>query len=243
MILKILAIESSNQTMSVATMEDGIVVAEYTRNGNLQHSTHLMPAIEHVMLNSGWKNHDLEKIVVSKGPGSYTGIRIGATIAKTLAWTLNIPLVSISSLQLLAANVTFFDGYIVPIIDARRKNVYAAVYQMLEGTLTEVIPEAHIASEAFFEQIAKESGPFLFVGQDIPLYQDDINDLFGDRAQFASPKDWLPRAGSLAALGEESPAVDVHLFTPEYLKKSEAEENWQQAHGSEGEGDYVERID
>ena len=241
--MKILAIESSNQTMSVATMEDGIVVAEYTRNGNLQHSTHLMPAIEQVMISSGWKNNELEKIVVAKGPGSYTGIRIGASIAKTLAWTLKIPLVPVSSLKVMAANATLFNGFIVPIIDARRKNLYASVYHMQDGVMTEVIPEAHIASETFFEQLAEEKGPFLFVGQDMRLYKNTINDLFGDRAQFASAKDWLPRAGSLAALGEESPEVDVHLFTPEYLKKSEAEENWQQAHGSEGKGEYVERID
>ena len=80
--MKILAIESSNQTMSVATVENGLVVSEYTRNGNLQHSTQLMPAVETVINASNWQPADLDQVVISKGPGSYTGVRIGATIAK-----------------------------------------------------------------------------------------------------------------------------------------------------------------
>ena len=122
--MKILAIESSNQTMSVATVENGLVVSEYTRNGNLQHSTQLMPAVETVINASNWQPADLDQVVISKGPGSYTGVRIGATIAKTLAWTLKKPLIPVSSLKLIASNALSFEGLIIPVIDARRKNVH-----------------------------------------------------------------------------------------------------------------------
>lgn len=224
-------------------MEDGLVVTEYTRNGNLQHSTQLMPAVEQVIQGSGWEPKEIDQIVIAKGPGSYTGVRIGATIAKTLAWTLKKPLVPVSSLKVMAANGALFQGLIVPLIDARRKNFYAGGYKMVDGELVEVIPDTHIASEAFFDQLEKEEGPILFVGQDLSIYQTRIIERFGAKAHFASQQDWLPRAGTLAALAKEHEPVDVHLFTPEYLKKTEAEENWQKGKEGERKGDYVERID
>lgn len=243
--MKILAIESSNQTMSTATVEDGLVVAEYTRNGNLQHSTQLMPAIETVLTKSGWKPADLDRIAVSQGPGSYTGVRIGATIAKTLAWTLNKPLVPVSSLELLAANASMSPCSIVPLINARRKQVYAGIYKEENGKPRALRPDAYLDSEVFFQELAQgdPEGTYLFVGQDVPLFEGRIRELLGERAQFAPSHEWLPRAGTLAVLAQEAEPVDAHLFVPQYLKKSEAEENWEKLHKQEGEGDYVERTD
>lgn len=242
-ILKILAIESSNQTMSVATMEDGLLVAEYTRNGKLQHSTQLMPAINQVMESSGWKPQELDQIAVTKGPGSYTGVRIGATIAKTLAWTLKIPLVPISSLQVLAANGLLSDMKIVPLIDARRKNVYAGIYQVKNKKLINLSPDEHFTSEDLFHQLEQQEGSYLFIGQDVSLYKERIQEILGERAQFTPLQDRLPRAVTLATLSLDSPAVETHLFIPEYLKKPEAEEKWQQTHQEVRKGGYIERID
>lgn len=241
--LKILAIESSNQTMSVATMEDGLVVAEYTRNGNLQHSTQLMPAIEYVLKSSDWEPKDLDKVAVSKGPGSYTGVRIGVTIAKTLAWTLNKPLIAVSSLKVLAANSMFFEGLIIPLMDARRGNLYTAGYKVINGILEEVLAETHVASTEWFDRIDQETHSILFIGQDIPKYEEQIREHFGNRAQFAHKNEWLPRAGILASLAKDELKEDVHTFIPEYLKKPEAEENWQKTHQEPRKGEYVERID
>ena len=241
--MKILAIESSNQTMSVATVENGLVVSEYTRNGNLQHSTQLMPAVETVINASKWQPSDIDQVVISKGPGSYTGVRIGATIAKTLAWTLKKPLIPVSSLRLIASNALSFKGLIVPLIDARRRNVYAGVYHVENDVLVQVEADTHSDSEAFFQTLVNGDEPLLFIGQDIPLYEERIQELFGSRAHFAPQQDWLPRAGNLAFLAETEEPVDAHIFTPEYLKKPEAEENWQEAHAGEEKGDYVERID
>lgn len=241
--MKILAIESSNQTMSTATVENGLVVAEYTRNGNLQHSTQLMPAIEAVMAKSGWKPQDLDRIAVSQGPGSYTGVRIGATIAKTLAWTLKKPLVPVSSLELLAANARLSPYAIIPLINARRKQVYASIYKEENGKLVTLRPDAYVDSETFFRELAEGEGPYLFVGQDIPLFETRIRELLQEKAYFAPSHEWLPRAGTLGVLSQDMEPVDAHLFTPQYLKKSEAEENWEKLHQQEGEGEYVERTD
>lgn len=241
--MKILAIESSNQTMSVATVDEGLLVAEYTTNGNLQHSTQLMPAIEHILKGSNWHPSDLEQIVVTKGPGSYTGIRIGVTIAKTMAWSLKKPLIAVSSLKLIASNASYFQGLIVPLIDARRKNVYAGVYRVENNILTEVIADQHLPSERLFELLKKEKQPVLFIGQDVSMFKQDITDSLGDQAVIANQKDWLPRASNLINLALREEVVDAHLFTPEYLKKPEAEENWQKENVSKQKGEYVERID
>jgi tRNA threonylcarbamoyladenosine biosynthesis protein TsaB len=241
--LKILAIESSNQTLSVATMEDGLVVAEYTRNGNLQHSTQLMPAVQDVLQAANWTPQDLDRIAISKGPGSYTGVRIGATIAKTLAWTLDKPLIPVSSLKVLAANIDHFDGLVVPIMDARRNNMYTAAYEITNGQIEEELAECHIASEDWFNQLKETNQPILFVGQDLSNYQDAIEANLGQQAHFSLKKQWLPSAGVLANLAITAEAEDVHIFTPEYLKKPEAEENWQKTHEGSRKGDYVERID
>ena len=157
--MKILAIESSNQTMSAAVCENGRLLAEVTTNGNLQHSTQLMPAVDHVMQLAGWKPADLERIAVAKGPGSYTGVRIGATIAKTLAWTLAIPLVPISSLKVIAGNCEGAAHKLVPMIDARRGNCYTAVYQFEDNLLVERIADTHIASEEWFQRLLAEEAP------------------------------------------------------------------------------------
>ncbi|AQS54386.1 tRNA threonylcarbamoyladenosine biosynthesis protein TsaB [Jeotgalibaca dankookensis] len=241
--MKILAIESSNQTMSVATLDEGLLVAEYTTNGNLQHSTQLMPAIEHILNGSNWQPSNLDRIVVTKGPGSYTGIRIGVTIAKTMAWSLNKPLIAVSSLKLIASNASYFQGLIVPLIDARRKNVYAGVYRVEDTVLTEVMPDQHLPSERLFQLLKEEKQPLLFIGQDVLTFKEDITNALGEQAIIANQKDWLPRASNLVTLALTEEVVDAHLFTPEYLKKPEAEENWQKANASKQKGEYVERID
>lgn len=94
-----------------------------------------MPAIDELLKECGLKPSDLTQIAVAKGPGSYTGVRIGVTIAKTLAWSLNIPVKTVSSLEVLAANGRFFQGLICPLFDARRGQVYTGLYQYRDGKL------------------------------------------------------------------------------------------------------------
>jgi len=241
--MKVLAIESSNQTMSAAVVDNGRLVAEINTNGNLQHSTQLMPAIDRVLTIAGWEPSDLECIAVAKGPGSYTGIRIGATIAKTLAWTLGLPLVPVSSLKIIAANGEGATERIIPIIDARRKNCYTGIYRYENQTLVNLIPDSHVASEEWFSRLLAEEGNYLFIGEDITIYKERISELFGERARFASESQALPRASVLAALSTNETEIDPHLFVPEYLKNPEAEEKWQEVHHDKRREDYVERID
>ena len=128
--MNVLAIDTSNYSLGIALVNQEQVIGEYITNMKKNHSIRVMPAIEKLMQDCEMKPTDVEKIVVAKGPGSYTGVRIGVTIAKTLAWTLNIPLVGISSLEALAAGAgRYFDGCISPLFDARRGQIYTGLYQ------------------------------------------------------------------------------------------------------------------
>ena len=152
--MNVLAIDTSNYSLGIALMNQEQVIGEYITNMKKNHSIRVMPAIEKLMADCEMKPSDLEKIVVAKGPGSYTGVRIGVTIAKTLAWTLNIPLVGISSLEALAAGAgRYFDGCISPLFDARRGQIYTGLYQYRNGKLNSLVQDQIILSKNWAEQL------------------------------------------------------------------------------------------
>ena len=158
--MKLLAIDTSNQTLAVAVLEENKVLAHFQLNRKMNHSLTLMPAIETVMEAAGLKPTDLDRIVVAKGPGSYTGIRIAVTTAKTLAETLKIELATVSSLAVIAGN-TRINKLIVPLMDARRNNVYAGVYRWENKQLVNVIADQHIPLADLLNKIKE---PALFIG-------------------------------------------------------------------------------
>ena len=146
--MKVLAIDTSNYSLGIALINEEQVIGEYITNMKKNHSVRVMPAIQKLLGDCEMVPGDIEKIVVAKGPGSYTGVRIGVTIAKTLAWTLNIPLVGISSLEVLAAGVgRYFNGYASPLFDARRGQIYTGLYQYQNGSLKSVIKDQIILSK------------------------------------------------------------------------------------------------
>src|SRR5438309_6062986 len=142
--MNVLAIDTSNYSLGIALVNQEQVIGEYITNMKKNHSIRVMPAIEKLMQDCEMKPTDLEKIVVAKGPGSYTGVRIGVTIAKTLAWTLNIPLVGISSLEALAANGRYFNGLLSPLFDARRGQIYTGLYHFKENNLQTVLEDTNV---------------------------------------------------------------------------------------------------
>lgn len=141
-------IDTSNQPMSIAIMQDDTVLAETTSEDKRDHSSQLMPGIQHLFEEAKLKKNDIDGIVVAKGPGSYTGVRIGVTTAKTLAYALNTKLYGVSSLAALAATVkNDKQKLLVPIIDARREAVYTGVYQNVDGNITTIIKDQYLPIE------------------------------------------------------------------------------------------------
>ncbi|WP_159721937.1 tRNA (adenosine(37)-N6)-threonylcarbamoyltransferase complex dimerization subunit type 1 TsaB [Enterococcus sp. CSURQ0835] len=235
--MKILALDTSNQTLAVAVLEDDHVLANFQLNRKLNHSLTLMPAIDQVMAACELAPSDLERIVVAEGPGSYTGIRIAVTTAKTLADTLKIELVGISSLATIAANV-LTDKWIVPLFDARRNNVYSGIYRNVNGTLQLVAKDQHQALADLLKQIDQ---PAIFVG-DAQKFSEQITAALPEAEITTTDFLNLPNAAQLGKLGFVAPAAtDIQNFVPAYLKKVEAEEQWLKTHHPEDEN-YVEKI-
>ena len=139
--MNILAMDTSTQVMGVSILKNNEIRTEIVTNIPKNHSVRLMPAIEQAMNLVGLEPKELDKIVTTIGPGSYTGIRIGLTTAKTMGWALNIPVVGVSSLEVMAYQGRFFEGYICPFIDARRGMVFAGVYQWKQNELYLVYEE------------------------------------------------------------------------------------------------------
>jgi tRNA threonylcarbamoyladenosine biosynthesis protein TsaB len=224
--MKTLAIDTSNNVMGVAIIDDNRVIGEYVTNVQKNHSVRVMPAINQLLRDCDIKPKEVEKIVVAAGPGSYTGVRIGVTIAKTLAWSLNIPLVGVSSLEALAANGIYFAGHVVPLFDARRGQVYTGLYKGAHGELHTVKEDRIQMLNEYVEELKDVDGPILFIGNDVALHQDTIIEALGDKAVFAQSSFHHPKPSGLALIGRDKEASDVHAFVPNYIRLAEAEANW-----------------
>lgn len=230
--MTILSIDTSNYALGVALLEEDQVLGEYITNLKKNHSVRIMPAIETLMRDCGKVPADLTKIVVAKGPGSYTGVRIGVTIAKTLAWTLNIPLVGVSSLEILAGGTgRYFDGMVSPLFDARRGQVYTGLYQFVNGKLTVVQQDQLVMLADWVERLSDSDKAILFVGNDLPIHQAKIEEVLGSKAIFASVTEHNPRPAELALLGKDYVGEDIHSFVPNYIRLAEAEAKWLEAKG------------
>ncbi|MDE3840728.1 tRNA (adenosine(37)-N6)-threonylcarbamoyltransferase complex dimerization subunit type 1 TsaB [Bacillus methanolicus] len=225
--MKVLAIDTSNYPLGIAIINEEKVMGEYITNVKKNHSIRVMPAIEALVKECDITPADLTKVVVAKGPGSYTGVRIGVTIAKTLAWTLNIPLVGVSSLAVIASGVgRYFNGYVSPIFDARRGQIYTGLYQYQNGKLVAIKKDGIILTEDWVNQLRELDKPILFAGNDLPLHKDSIQANLEEKAVFAEITEHNPRPSELAFLGKDQPGEDIHSFVPNYIRLAEAEAKW-----------------
>lgn len=243
--MTILALDTSNKTLSVAVeLTDGTII-EQTIENTLQHSVLLMPTIEAVFKEAGITAKDLTKIVVAEGPGSYTGLRIGVTVAKTLAKSLGISLVGVSSLDVFLPDLTSkvkVGEIIVPFFDARRGNIFAVGYRKTDEGFEKVIPERHSSWDDFLKALPKFAAGVTFVGQLQSITKEAIVEKGASEAKWLEGSDAIPHATSLIELGRNKEAVDADVFVPMYLKLAEAEENWKAEHPLEKGSVYVERV-
>lgn len=237
--MKILAIDTSNQSLAVGLMEDDQVVGQLQTAVNKNHSVTLMPAIAELMKMVRWTPQDITRIVVAQGPGSYTGLRIGVTTGKTLADTLSAELVGVSSLAVIAANCRNEDGWIVPLFDARRGNVYAGAYQWQDGKLVNVLPDQHISLEQLLTKLTEQK--VFFVGTDVVKFAEKIRENLPNAVLNKIPEWNHPSGIVLAELGAAAHPVPIDSFLPDYLKRVEAEEKWLTSHDP-GDEQYVEKI-
>ena len=211
----ILNIETSTKNCSVSLTESGSVIAmKQINDGKYSHNENLHTFIVDVLIEADKKIKDIEAVAVSKGPGSYTGLRIGVSAAKGLCFSLDIPLISISTLQSLALQVQVEDAYIVSMLDARRMEVYSAVYDEGTNLLREI--RAEILEENSFEEFLNKKTVY-FIGDGVEKTKTLIshkNAIFID--------DKLPTANEMASLSyakfQQKDFEDLAYFEPFYLK-------------------------
>lgn len=225
--MKILSIESSGLVASTAVMSDGVLVGEYTIHNKKTHSQTLLPMISDLLEMAEVPPGELDGIAVSEGPGSFTGLRIGASTAKGLAWTLGIPIVPVPSLMGLSVNIQGRGKVVCPVMDARRNQAYFGIYRITEG-IPEVISEPKVdAIESVISEINTIGEEVVFLGDGVPVFEDMIRKGAAHAVSFAALKDRYQSGASVAALGsllfEEKQFVRAQEFTPVYLRKSQAE--------------------
>lgn len=233
----ILGLDTSNQLLGVAIMKDEQVIGEITTNIARNHSVRLMPAINQLMEDVDMKPEQLDKIVVAKGPGSYTGVRIGLTTAKTMAWALQIPVVGVSSLKVLGYQGKFFDGLICPFFDARRGRVYTGLYQWKDSNLEIVEDERNVAMEEWLKLLSLKEQKILFLSPDMKKHQTTIETSMPSLAVIPdAPAYQMANPSHLILAGENEANDSVYHITPNYLRLAEAEAKWLQAKENHANG-------
>jgi tRNA threonylcarbamoyladenosine biosynthesis protein TsaB len=227
--MQILAIDTSNQSLGVALVRDNEIVGEIVTNIAKNHSVRLMPAIDYLMKELTITPEQLDMIAVAKGPGSYTGVRIGLTTAKTLAWSLNIPIVGVSSLEVLAFRARFSNSLICPFFDARRGLVYTGLYEAKEDKLMLVEEEQNTLLSDWLEHLIATKKKVIFLSPDIDKHVEIIKEKMGEYAEIPEIAYHIAKPSDLAIAAFDKEIDDTHTLTPNYLRLAEAEVNWLKA--------------
>jgi len=221
----VLAIDTASRSCSVAVLDGNAVMAEINDVSGQTHSRHLMGMVDQAVSMSVGQMASIDGLAVTQGPGSFTGLRIGISTAKGLAEAAGKPLVGVSSLQALAWQVFPSDVLVIPMLDARRKEVYSARYTREGGTFKMVGVEQALSPEAAVDGIDM---PCLLVGDGAVAYADRLGMALGGHMQLALPFQHMIRASTVAFLGREklTEARDERMtLTPRYLRQSYAEES------------------
>lgn len=237
----VLGIESATPVAGVAVTDSGRILAERMVNNRKTHSGHLLPMIKAVIGEAGIGSGDIGGIAVSSGPGSFTGIRIGMSTAKTLAQVWQVPIVGVSTLDALAHPLAGLSGLVCPVLNARKNELYTAVYDGSGGVIKNLTGPKALRPDALAGLLAGwPDRTVWFLGDGVDEYRHRLIELLGNRAFFVPGAINLPRGSSVADLGwirlEEGGGTDPLSLLPNYVRLSEAEVKWQQKQLENGKG-------
>lgn len=225
--MKIIAIDSSGLVASVAVLEDESMIAEYTVNYKITHSQTLLPMLEDVCKMIELDLETIDAIAVAKGPGSFTGLRIGSATAKGLGLALNKPIVGIPTVDALSYNLWGSDKLICPIMDARRNQVYTGLYEFIGNTHKVIMPQDACDIMDIINRINELGRPVVFLGDGVPVYKNVIADNAKVAVSFAPAHMSRQRAGALGVLAfnyiKEGIIETAAEHKPDYLRLSQAE--------------------
>ena len=224
--MKILALETSAKAVSAAVVENGKVLCSGYQDTGLTHSRTLMPIVEHILKNTDLTMADMDAVAVAAGPGSFTGIRIGVSAAKGLAFAVDKPAVGVSTLAAMARNVAFTDGLVVCAMDARRSQIYNALFEAKGGRLARLTEDRAIALSDLAEEMKDDPRPKTIVGDGARLCFDFLQNA-GIPCRLAPAHLVMQNAMSVAleaeVLAADGTLTSAQELQPVYLRPAQAE--------------------
>ncbi|MGH4051836.1 MAG: tRNA (adenosine(37)-N6)-threonylcarbamoyltransferase complex dimerization subunit type 1 TsaB [Clostridium sp.] len=229
--MKILSLDTATQAATCAILDDNKVLGEITFNFKKQHSQILMPMIDDLFKNTKMNIDDIDAFVASKGPGSFTGLRIGMATVKGLSQGCQKPFVTVSTLDSLAYNLAYTNGIICPILDALRDNVYTALYNFDNNELNQTLDYVNISIDELINILKDKDCNITFVGDGVPKFKEKlITNL--PNISFAPAHLNLAKASSLGELGLKllysGVTDDIYGAIPIYLRKPQAEREYEE---------------
>lgn len=221
----LLAFESSAKAASVALVRDGNLLGEYYQNSGQTHSRTLLKMAEDLLKNCDLSVNQLDAVAVANGPGSFTGLRIGAAAAKGLAWGREIPCIGVSTLEAMAENTHISEGIIVCCMDARRDQVYNAVFEKKNGTLTRLADDRAISVADLEKELKNIEKEKILVGDGAVVCYNTVQD---NTSLSLLPEHLrMQRASGVALLAakmlEKGEYPSAETLSPNYLRLSQAE--------------------
>jgi universal bacterial protein YeaZ len=225
--MKILAVDTSASVASVAVMEDGVLLGEYSINNKKTHSQKLLPMINELLKNLDISVKEMDYFAASSGPGSFTGLRIGITTIKTLAYSADKPVIAVPTLDALANNVAPSEALVCPMMDARNSQVYTALYTAEKGAVQNITEYMGIHITELCNILNGKNKRVILLGDGVAIHKAFINESLKVSFDFAPASSILQRAASVAEVAMQM-LVDKRQqssfdMVPFYLRKSQAE--------------------
>jgi tRNA threonylcarbamoyladenosine biosynthesis protein TsaB len=233
--MKVLSVDTSSMVAAVAVMEDTKLLGEYLLNHKKTHSQKLMPMINSILNDLELAPQDIDLYAASTGPGSFTGLRIGVTTIKAIAYAAGKPVIGIPTLDALAFNIPLSEALICPIMDARNNQVYTALYKWDKNAQVKATEYLGIPVTELVQLIKGKNQKVIFTGDAVELHSVFLKNELGGSCEFVPGSLQLQRASSVAYLALARAASDGVMnsfdLVPFYLRKSQAEREYEKKAG------------
>lgn len=221
---RIAAFDTSSLAGSIALVEDGRIVTQINSDAATAHSVWLLDAYGRLLESVNWRPVDVDLYAIAAGPGSFTGLRVGISVVKGLAWALCKKAIPISTLKAMAMNLNETGNVVCPVLDARKGEMYAAAYLFDGGVIREVVTGSSYAPAAFMEELKRAGltdNP-AFLGSGLEVYGEAIKQELNSAA-FSPKETWVVKASNIGLLANEvlDTAIEPDKLKPLYLRKFE----------------------
>lgn len=224
--MRVVGVDTATWRASVGLISDGAVVAEQSLVTTGNHAASLLPLIDDVLRRAGCSVDSIDAIAVSNGPGSFTGLRIGLSVAKGIAYATGARLIPVPTLEALARTVVHYEGAICPVLDARKGELYAASFESSAAGLKRLTADALVTPESLLEVLPT---PCVVLGDAVERYGEFFKSRLGPRVTVLPFETYAPRGGVVARMGWErlqaGETADLLQLEPCYVRPSEAEVN------------------